>query len=218
MLGAPGTLTLHGISESEDNIPEPEDTRPGAASDPDHVDRVIAQWSNVRPDLDLRPVALIARIGRATAYIDAGVNARLAELGLTRGTWDVLASLRRGGPPYRLSPTQLYLELMRTSGAMTHRLNGLERAGLIRRVPDPQDGRGILVELTHKGVTTADQVAPQHLANEQALVASLSREERETLSSLLRKLLSNFEREQPVPPPTGVGGRHRPSRRGPKRD
>jgi DNA-binding MarR family transcriptional regulator len=175
---------------------------------------VLAQWSTVRADLDLTPVALIARLGRATAYIDAGVNARLAEFGLTRGMWDVLASLRRSGPPCRLSPTQLYLELMRTSGAMTHRLYGLERAGLIRRVPDPQDGRGMLVELTRKGITIADQVAPEHLANERALLAPLSQGEQITLTNLLRKLLSTFESEQPVPPPTGVGGRHRRYRRG----
>lgn len=66
----------------------------------------------------------------------------MAEFGVTRGSWDVLASLRRSGLPHRLSPTELYLALMRTSGAMTHRLAGLERSGLIKRVPDPQDAAG----------------------------------------------------------------------------
>jgi DNA-binding MarR family transcriptional regulator len=183
-------------------------------ADADHVDRVLAQWAAERPDLDLAPVGVIARLGRATAYIDAGVNARLAEFGLTRASWDVLASLRRSGPPYRLSPTQLYLELMRTSGAMTHRLSGLERAGLVRRVPDPEDGRGLLVELTGRGAAIADQVAPAHLANERALLAPLSEAEQATLINLLRKLLTEFEREQPVPPPAGPGGRHKPHRRG----
>lgn len=152
---------------------------------------------------------MIARLGRAAAYIDAGVNARLAEFGLTRGSWDVLASLRRGGPPYRLSPTHLYLELMRTSGAMTHRLSGLERTGWIRRIPDPEDGRGLLVELTRKGLALVEQVAPAHLTNEQALLAPLSADEQSILTNLLRKLLRAFERETPVPPPTGTGGRHR---------
>jgi DNA-binding MarR family transcriptional regulator len=149
-----------------------------------------------------------------TAYIDAGINARLAEFGLTRGSWDVLASLRRSGPPHRLSPTQLYLELMRTSGAMTHRLYGLERAGLIRRVPDPQDGRGLLVELTRKGLALVDQVAPAHLANERALLAPISNEEQATLINTLRKLLVAFEREHPSPPPTAAGGELKPHRRG----
>jgi DNA-binding MarR family transcriptional regulator len=162
--------------------------------------------------LDLTPVAIIARLGRATAYIDGGVNARLAEFGLTRGTWDVLASLRRSGPPHRLSPTQLYLELMRTSGAMTHRLAHLERAGLISRQPDPEDGRGLLVELTPKGVAIVDQVAPAHLENERALIAPLTEDEQTTLINLLRKLLAAFEKERPAPPPTGPGGRHKPTR------
>jgi len=175
---------------------------------------VLAQWANQRPDLDQTPVALIARLGRAAAYTDAGVNARLAEFGLTRGSWDVLASLRRGGPPYRLSPTQLYLELMRTSGAMTHRLSGLERAGLIRRIPDPEDGRGLPVELTRKGLALVDQVAPAHLSNERALLAPLNPDEQSILTNLLRKLLLGFERESPVPPPTGTGGRQKHRRRG----
>jgi DNA-binding MarR family transcriptional regulator len=157
----------------------------------------------------MAPVAVIARLGRATAYIDAGVNARLSEFGLTRGSWDVLASLRRSGPPHRLSPTQLYLGLMRTSGAMTHRLSGLERAGLIRRIPDPQDGRGLLVELTRKGAALVDRVAPAHLENERTLLAPLSDEEQAALINLLRKLLAAFEEERPAPPPTGRGGRPR---------
>jgi DNA-binding MarR family transcriptional regulator len=219
MLTASRHYTLH-ISEPEANIPELEATLPvrdSLAADSDHVDHVLAQWASERPDLNLAPVALIARLGRATAYIDAGVNPRLAEFGLTRGTWDVLASLRRSGTPHRLSPTQLYLELMRTSGAMTHRLSGLERAGLIKRIPDPEDGRGLLVELTRKGIAIVDQVAPAHLANERALLAALSEEEQTTLVNLLRRLLTAFEREDPVPPLTGRGGRHKPHRPGARR-
>jgi len=167
------------------------------------VDRVLEQWAHARPDLDLTPVAVIARLGRATAYIDAGINARLGDFGLSRGSWDVLASLKRSGPPHRLSPTQLYLALMRTSGAMTHRLYRLERSGLIRRIPDPQDGRGLLVELTTKGVGLVDQVAPQHLANERSLLTELDHDEQAQLTALLRKMLTAFEREHPAPPSTG---------------
>src|SRR6476659_6978103 len=88
----------------------------------DHVDEVLAQWAAAFPAADTAPVAVIARLGRVTAYVDAAVNERLARFGLTRASWDVLASLRRMGPPHRLSPTQLYVALMRTSGAMTHRV------------------------------------------------------------------------------------------------
>ncbi len=169
---------------------------------------MLAQWAKERPDLDLSPVALIARLGRATAYIEAGLNVRLEDFGLTRASWDVLASLRRSGSPHRLSPTQLYLELMRTSGAMTHRLAGLERAGLISRVRDLEDGRGLLVELTSEGLALVDQVAPAHLANERALLAPLTEPEQAILVDLLRKLLGAFERERPAPP-SGRGGRRK---------
>jgi DNA-binding MarR family transcriptional regulator len=135
------------------------------------------------------------------------VNARLAEFGLTREAWDVLASLRRAGPPHRLSPTQLYLALMRSSGAMTHRLAGLERAGLVKRVPDLEDGRSLLVELTRKGVGTVDRVAPKHLDNERALLAALTDEEQRTLAELLRKMLRAYEAGELAPPPSGRGGR-----------
>ena len=170
---------------------------------------MLAQWAAARPDLDTAPVAVIARLGRVTAYIDAGIDACLAEFGLTRGSWDVLASLRREGPAHRLSPTQLYVALMRTSGAMTHRLAALERAGLVRRLPDPDDGRGMLVELTRRGVALVDRVGPEHLARERAFLIALTHEEQQTLAGLLRKLLQRFEREQPAPPPAGRGGRHR---------
>jgi DNA-binding MarR family transcriptional regulator len=173
---------------------------------------VLAQWAAARPELDTAPVAVIGRLGRLTAYVDAGVDARLAEFGLTRASWDVLASLRRSGPPHRLSPTQLYLALLRTSGAITHRLARLERAGLVRRVPDPLDGRGSLVELTRAGLALVDRVAPEHLANERALLAALSGREQRTLAELLRKLLIGYESDQPSRPPSGRGGRRRSGR------
>jgi DNA-binding MarR family transcriptional regulator len=97
--------------------------------------------------------------------------------------------------------------LMRTSGAITHRLHRLERHGLIRRVPDPDDARGLLVELTRKGHVLVDRVAPVHLDNERALLEPLSQEEQQTLAQLLRKLLLAYEHRQPTPPPTGTGGR-----------
>ena len=147
------------------------------------------------------------------AYVDEGINEKLAEFGLTRNSWDVLASLRRSGPPYRLSPTALYLALMRTSGAMTNRLAGLERARLVKRVPDPEDGRGVLVELTRKGLALVDRVAPAHLDNERELLSVLDADEQETLSALLRKLLLDYEARQPTAPPSGRGGRRRQPRR-----
>jgi DNA-binding MarR family transcriptional regulator len=194
------------MSELEDNISEREDN-----GDADHVSHVIEQWARVRPDLDTAPIGVIARLGRASAYVDAGIGANLAEFGLTRNSWDVLASLRRTGPPHRLSPTALYQSLMRSSGAMTHRLTELEQAGLVKRVPDPEDGRGMLVELTRKGLGLVDRAAPAHLATERALLAALNDDEQAALAALLSKLLRDFEQRQPIPPPSGRGGRRKAS-------
>jgi DNA-binding MarR family transcriptional regulator len=194
------------MSERQDNISELEDIR---QADGDHVDGVRVQWAHVRPELDTSPVAVVARLGRAAAYVSAGIEARLEEFGLSRASWDVLASLRRTRPRHRLSPTELYMALMRSSGAMTHRLHRLERQGLIRRVPDPDDARGLLVELTRKGRVLVDRVAPLHLDNERAMLEPLSQAEQQTLAQLLRKLLVAYEHQQPTPPPTGTGGRHR---------
>jgi DNA-binding MarR family transcriptional regulator len=178
----------------------------------DHVDHVLRQWAAVRPDLDVSPVAVIARLGRAAAYLDAGINSRLRDFGLNRESWDVLASLRREGPPHRLSPTRLYLALMRSSGAMTHRVLGLERAGLVRRIPDPDDGRGVLVELTGRGLALVDRVAPEHLANEHRLIAALTPAQQRELVALLRRLLSALEHQHPAPPASGRGGRRKSHR------
>jgi DNA-binding MarR family transcriptional regulator len=175
----------------------------------DHVDRVVGQWAHVRPDLDTTPMALVARLGRASAYADAQINEALAAFDVSRPAWDVLASLRRGGEPYRLSPTALYRGLMRTSGTMTHRLAGLEKAGLVRRVEDPDDSRSKLVELTPEGLALVDRIAPAHLENERRLLSPLTASEQHELTELLRKLLISLERERRSPPPSGAGGRHR---------
>jgi DNA-binding MarR family transcriptional regulator len=166
----------------------------------DHVDRVRAQWARERPDLDTAAMALVARLGRLREYIDDGLERAFAEHGLSRSAWDVLASLRRSGPPYRLSPTDLYQGLMRTSGAMTHRLHRLEQAGLVERIADPDDGRSLLVGLTRRGRALVDRVAPIHLETERRLLAALDPAEQQRLAALLKKLLVSFEREQPVAP------------------
>jgi DNA-binding MarR family transcriptional regulator len=166
----------------------------------DHVDQVREQWRAVRPDLDTSPIAIVARVGRAAAYFDQAINEGMARHGLSRSSWDVLASLRRVGPPYELSPTDLYRGLMRTSGAMTNRLHGLERSGLIERVPDPGDGRSMLVRLTPHGCELVDEIAPQHMETERRLLAHLSAEEREQLETSLRRLLGTLEQAFAAPP------------------
>jgi DNA-binding MarR family transcriptional regulator len=163
--------------------------------DRDHVDAVRAEWAREWPDLDTRPIDVVARVGRLARFLDEGMDGLFATRGIRREGWDVLASLRRAGPPYRASPTELYRRLMRTSGAMTNRLRRLEEAGLIARVPDPADARALLVELTPQGHDLVDELAPLHLANERALLAALSAKEQEELTGLLAKLLGPFEDE-----------------------
>src|SRR5918999_2286109 len=131
-------------------------------SEQDHVARVIAMWERERPDLDFSPVAVVSRIGRAAHYLDDGIELVLATHGLSRASWDVLAALRRVGEPYRLSPTELYRSLMRTSGTITHRLHRLESEGLVRRSGDPRDGRAALVELTPAGERPLRRIPPRH--------------------------------------------------------
>ena len=136
---------------------------------------------------------MIARLGRVVEHIDQSRDALLAEHGLNRALWDVLASLRREGAPYRLSPTELYRALMRTSGAMTNRLAALQRAGLVERVADPSDGRSILVALTPRGKRLVDKVAPAYLENERRLLSALSAEDQAALAAMLKSLLLELE-------------------------
>ncbi len=159
----------------------------------DLVDRILEQWARERPDLDTTPMAAIARISRLSRILERRIEAVLAEHGLNESQFGVLAALRRAGPPYCLSPTALYNSLLISSGAMTNRLERLTAAGLVKRVPDPNDRRSVLVMLTPKGLRTIDRAVAAHTENEQRLLAALSASEREMLARLLRKLLVSFE-------------------------
>jgi DNA-binding MarR family transcriptional regulator len=161
----------------------------------DAVERARRQWQRVRPDLDTSPLDVVARLGRVERHLARSLDAFFAGRGLTREAWDVLASLRRQGPPFRLSPTELYRGLMRAPSAMTARLRHLEAAGLVRRVSDEADRRSVLVELTAAGLELVDALAADHLANEQRLLAPLGSQERAQLADLLRRLTLAYEAE-----------------------
>ena len=159
----------------------------------DAVDKILAQWKRERPDLDASPMAVIGRLSRLAQHIDHAIQTELAPLGITPGEFDVMATLRRAGAPFQLNPTMLYQELMLSSGAMTNRLDHLEKAGYIKRLPDPQDRRGTLARLTDKGVRFIDQAVVVHLRNEQLLIADLSVEERKQLTRIFSHWLHSFE-------------------------
>ncbi|MBC8160432.1 MAG: MarR family transcriptional regulator [Roseiflexaceae bacterium] len=161
--------------------------------DNDYVDTILRQWQRERPDLDASPMGVIGRISRAARALGRALDATFASFGLNGGEFDVLATLRRSGPPYRLTPTELFRDLMLSSGAMTNRLDQLERANLVARTPDPSDRRGTLVALTTQGQELVDAAVAAHLANEHHLLDALSSDERAQLAQLLRKLLRSLE-------------------------
>ncbi len=159
----------------------------------DRVERILEQWRRERPDLDVAAMGTIGRMTRLGAHLGHAMEANMARHGLNRASFDVLATLRRSGSSYALSPSELMDWTMVTSGTMTNRIDRLEEAGLVSRTRDPKDGRGSLVALTEKGYAIVDAAVGDHVANQQRLVAGLSEAERETLDALLAKWLSGFE-------------------------
>ncbi|CDX34177.1 HTH-type transcriptional regulator PecS [Mesorhizobium sp. SOD10] len=153
----------------------------------------MEQWRRERPDLDVSPMGVIGRLNEASALIARDRLAPVfARFGLQMGEFDVLATLRRSGAPYSLTPTELYEATMVTSGAMTARLDRLEKAGLIQRAPHPSDRRGVVVQLTAKGREITDDAVTAHVANEHEVLAGLTREERDILAKLLEKLIGSL--------------------------
>ena len=159
----------------------------------DHVDRILEQWNRERPDLDVAPMGLLGRIARLRTHLAREVEQTLAAHGLNSATFDVLATLRRSGPPYALSPGDLLATTMVSSGTMTNRLDQLEKAGLVARTHNPEDRRSVIIALTEKGRAVIDEAVTAHVANQHRLVATLSSEEREQLDGLLRTFLGRFE-------------------------
>lgn len=159
----------------------------------DHLDEVLEQWKRERPDLDSTPVAVVGRVSRLSRALESRLEPVYREHGLDGGLFDVLATLRRQGPPYRLAPRELAEAAMLTSSGTTKRLDRLESAGLIARAPDPDDRRGVLIELTAAGRRLIDAAYPEHMANEDRLLAPLTRSERNQLAMLLKKLLAGLE-------------------------
>ncbi|WP_201411907.1 MarR family winged helix-turn-helix transcriptional regulator [Mesorhizobium sp. J8] len=159
----------------------------------DRASRAMEQWRRERPDLDVSPMGVIGRLNEASALIARDRLAPVfARFGLQSGEFDVLATLRRSGSPYALTPTELYETTMVTSGAMTARLDRLEKGGLIQRMPHPTDRRGVIVQLTAKGRELTDEALAAHVANEHEILAGLSREDQETLAKLLEKLIESL--------------------------
>ncbi|MCQ0022750.1 MarR family transcriptional regulator [Streptomyces somaliensis DSM 40738] len=162
-----------------------------AISAPDPVDAITAQWAVERPDLDTVPMAVFGRVYRLAQAMAERMDRAYGAFGISRGEFDVLATLRRSGEPYTLSPRQLSATLMLTTGGMTGRLDKLERAGLLARSPDPHDRRALRVTLSERGLEIVEEAVVAGLAvQREALEAALDEREAEQLAGLLRKLLN----------------------------
>ena len=159
----------------------------------DEVDDLVAGWHAERPDLDLQPMQVLSRVSRLARHLDRARRAAFSAHGLETWEFDVLSALRRQGPPYQLSPGALLRATLVTSGTMTNRIDRLAEAGLVARHPDPLDRRGVLVQLTDRGVAVADAALTDLLAHERELLAGLSADQQTALATLLRVLLTPFD-------------------------
>jgi DNA-binding MarR family transcriptional regulator len=155
----------------------------------DGVDRIIEQWRHERPELDTAAMAVFGRIYRLARIAGDEVERAYAEFGLGRPEFDVLATLRRAGEPYELSPGALAASMMLSTGGTTARLDRLEKAGLAERRPSPTDRRGVLVRLTPHGRDIIDRALGAGLARQQSLLSHLSPAAQRQLGDLLREAL-----------------------------
>ena len=165
---------------------------------PDEVDQILSEWGAVRPDLDLAPLAIFSRITRITKHLNRARAQAFERSGLASWEFDVLAALRRGGHPFRQSPKRLVQQTMVSSGTMTNRIDRMVQRELVRRLTDPNDGRGVLVEMTARGQTLVDAAMTRLSDAEDLLLGGMPRAERERLATLLRRLSLSVEHFGPL--------------------
>ncbi|WP_437613024.1 MarR family winged helix-turn-helix transcriptional regulator [Erwinia sp. V71] len=161
----------------------------------DAVDAILEQWRRERPDLDASPMGPIGRLKRCTMLLEPRVEAAIALHGLAVWEFDMLATLRRSGEPYCLSPTALFSTLMVTSGTMTHRLKRLEERELIERKPNADDARSMLVQLTPKGVEVINKAVEDHVDNERKILSLLSPQTLAELDNALSLFMLELEKD-----------------------
>ena len=155
----------------------------------DLVGRGMAQWRRQRPDIDCSGKAVVGRILYLQETILRAVNAALATHGVRYADYAVLATLRVAGEPYRMSPSRLQATMLFTSGGVSNLLRRVEKKGYVRRLADPADGRGILVELTEKGFALAEAAMADHAAVERRLCAMMNADEQDELAGLLSRMI-----------------------------
>ena len=172
-------------------------TRPRTQPERDHVDRFLEEYKEEFPaEVDLEVEGIVDRIGGINRRLKRALDETLAEYGLSNAAYKVLSSLRWAGAPYRRSAGELAEITDLSSGAMTSRLDQLEKAGLVRRLRDPEDRRGVLVEPTAKGKKLWEKAIGVQASKEQLIAAALNDRERGELNALLRRVMLAFEERE----------------------
>lgn len=159
----------------------------------DLTDGLLERWRAARPDVDVEPLHVTARLSRIGPLLARRQEEVFGRYGLNRGEVGALSALRVAGPPHRLSPTRLGKGLMLSSAGVTSRIDRLERRGFVRRLPDPADRRGVIIELTEAGREVVDAAVAALAISDAQLVGRLDPDEVAQLSDLLRKLLAGLE-------------------------
>ena len=159
----------------------------------DTTDRVLSGWEETRPDLAVGALQVTARLSRIGPLLARRQEEVFGRFGLSRGEVGALSALRISGPPYRLSPTRLAKGLMLSSAGITSRIDRLERRGLVRRLDDPDDRRGVIIELTDEGRQVVDEAVAALAISDRQLLDRLDPQEVDQLEGLLRKVLALLE-------------------------
>jgi DNA-binding MarR family transcriptional regulator len=170
-------------------------TQSSTALGQDHVDRRLAELNGTLPDLDLDVEGVVERIQGLERRFRLAMEETLADRGLSYGEWKLLCSLRHA-PSHTSTPGELSAALELSSGAMTNRIDQLERAGFVRRQPDPADRRGVRVELTGSGDGIWVESTNAQAIKEALVASALTKSEQHQLNALLRKLMLAFERTE----------------------
>jgi DNA-binding MarR family transcriptional regulator len=159
----------------------------------DPTDRLLVGWDEARPDLRVGALQVTARLSRIGPHLARRQEEVFNRFGLNRGEVGALSALRIAGPPHQLSPTRLAKGLMLSSAGVTSRIDRLERRGFVRRLDDPNDRRGVIIELTDEGLAVVDAAVAANSASDRQLLERLEPDELATLEGLLRKLLGGLE-------------------------
>jgi len=159
----------------------------------DAVDIILSQWNSERPDLNTRSMGLIGRLRRLSEHLFRDMEKTFNQFGLNLPSFDVLATLRRSGPPYQLSPGDLLSTMMIASGTMTNRVDQLEKMDFVKRIKNLDDRRSVLIQLTDKGFDVIDAAVTAHVATQSRLTSNLSSKDARDLDRLLKKFLKDFE-------------------------